>query len=190
MIEYSSVQFSVLFNSVQFSFQFTSVQYEAKYEAKKSDYEKKVAKKEDTAGGAKMDLEGEDNEDDSAALQTAMAMSVGQETPASVFKASTGGDAGLKGAVSSLDGNIFAPQGLPHDFTGLYELHSLVTHKGRSADGGHYIGWVRKEAGSSKWYQYNDDVVTEHEQTEIMALSGGGDRDMAYLAFYRYKTPK
>ena len=37
--------------------------------------QKKVAKKEDTAGGTKMDLEGEDNEDDIAALQTAMAMS-------------------------------------------------------------------------------------------------------------------
>jgi hypothetical protein len=33
-------------------------------------------------------------------------------------------------------------------------------------------------------------VVTEHEQTEVLALSGGGDRDMAYLAFYRFKEPK
>lgn len=26
--------------------------------------------------------------------------------------------------------------------TGNYELIAVVTHKGRSADGGHYIGWV------------------------------------------------
>jgi len=26
--------------------------------------------------------------------------------------------------------------------TGNYELVALVTHKGRSADGGHYISWV------------------------------------------------
>ena len=32
------------------------------------------------------------------------------------------------------------PTGLPAEFTGQYELHSMVTHKGRSADSGHYIG--------------------------------------------------
>ena len=32
------------------------------------------------------------------------------------------------------------PTGLPASFTGQYELHSMVTHKGRSADSGHYIG--------------------------------------------------
>jgi ubiquitin carboxyl-terminal hydrolase 14 len=26
--------------------------------------------------------------------------------------------------------------------TGNYELIAVVTHKGRSADGGHYMGWV------------------------------------------------
>jgi ubiquitin carboxyl-terminal hydrolase 14 len=26
--------------------------------------------------------------------------------------------------------------------TGNYELVAVVTHKGRSADGGHYVGWV------------------------------------------------
>ncbi len=31
--------------------------------------------------------------------------------------------------------------GLPADFKGRYELFAAVTHKGRSSDSGHYIGW-------------------------------------------------
>lgn len=149
----------------------------------------KATDKEKSGTTMEVASEGEDDED-AAALQAAMAMSMGEQVPTSVFGESVGSDLGLKTSASNLGVNAFISQGLPSDFTGLYELHSLVTHKGRSADGGHYIGWVRKEAGSSKWYQYNDDVVTEHEQTEVMALSGGGDRDMAYLAFYRFKELK
>ena len=32
--------------------------------------------------------------------------------------------------------------GLPADFQGQYELFAVVTHKGRDADGGHYMSWV------------------------------------------------
>ena len=35
--------------------------------------------------------------------------------------------------------------GLPTDFQGKYELFAVVTHKGRDADGGHYMGWVKAE---------------------------------------------
>jgi ubiquitin carboxyl-terminal hydrolase 14 len=69
----------------------------------------------------------------------------------------------------------------------LYELHSIVTHKGREADSGHYIGWVRQEAGSDFWWKYDDADVTEVSTQDILALSGGGDRDMSYLTFYRFK---
>ena len=31
--------------------------------------------------------------------------------------------------------------------TGQYELLSVLTHKGRSADSGHYVGWVKQEDG-------------------------------------------
>jgi ubiquitin carboxyl-terminal hydrolase 14 len=80
--------------------------------------------------------------------------------------------------------------GLPIGFTGQYELHAIVTHKGRSADSGHYIGWVRQSPGSSLWWCYNDDIVTEVRTDDILRLAGGGDRDMAYLNFYRYREPK
>lgn len=139
---------------------------------------------EKEGGGAAMDVSAtEDEDEDEAAMKAAMAMSLGQEAPSTVFK---GPD-----TLSTSDANrIFTDHGLPAGFTGLYELHSIVTHKGRDSDGGHYIGWVRKESGGSQWYKYNDDKVTEHDQAEILMLCGGGDRDIAYLTFYRYKEPK
>ena len=77
--------------------------------------------------------------------------------------------------------------GLPADFSGEYELMGVVTHKGRSADSGHYIGWVRQAPGSDYWWKYDDDIVTEITTPEILNLKGGGDWHTAYLNFYRYK---
>lgn len=31
---------------------------------------------------------------------------------------------------------------------GNYELYAILTHKGRSADSGHYMAWVRHEGGT------------------------------------------
>jgi ubiquitin carboxyl-terminal hydrolase 14 len=78
-------------------------------------------------------------------------------------------------------------EGLPESFTGSYELMGVVTHKGRSADSGHYIGWVRQSPGSEYWWKYDDDTVTEVNTTEILNLKGGGDWHTAYLNFYRFK---
>ena len=135
----------------------------------------------------KMDDTGSDDED-SEALKAALAMSMegSSSVPSSVFTS----DSLKKAATSSSSSNPFESQGLPANFTGMYELHSLVTHKGRTADGGHYIGWVRQEPGSSKWWQYNDDKVTESDIAEVKLLCGGGDRDVTYLAFYRYRDPQ
>lgn len=78
-------------------------------------------------------------------------------------------------------------EGIPSSFRGHYELMGIVTHKGRSADSGHYIGWVRSAPGSPLWWRYDDDVVTEISTEDVMNLKGGGDWHTAYLAFYRYK---
>lgn len=43
---------------------------------------------------------------------------------------------------------LYRPHGQGLD-TGAYELVGVVTHKGRSADGGHYIGWVH--ASGEDW---------------------------------------
>jgi ubiquitin carboxyl-terminal hydrolase 14 len=39
------------------------------------------------------------------------------------------------------DATLYRPHGMGLD-TGHYQLIAVVTHKGRSADGGHYVGWV------------------------------------------------
>ena len=67
--------------------------------------------------------------------------------------------------------------------TGNYQLVGVVTHKGRSADGGHYIGWVH--ASGDDWLQCDDDIVTVVKTDDILMLKGGGDWHTAYLCFYR-----
>lgn len=67
--------------------------------------------------------------------------------------------------------------------SGIYELFGVITHKGRAADSGHYIGWVKDSKGD--WYKYDDDLVTQVKEDDIKALSGGGDWHMAYILFYR-----
>jgi ubiquitin carboxyl-terminal hydrolase 14 len=83
--------------------------------------------------------------------------------------------------------NLDFGEGIPSNFRGHYELMGIVTHKGRSADSGHYIGWVRSSPGSSVWWKYDDDTVTEVSTADIMNLKGGGDWHTAYLNFYRFK---
>ncbi|CAM9740054.1 unnamed protein product [Ectocarpus sp. 4 AP-2014] len=105
--------------------------------------------------------EGEELSDD---LKAALAMSMQAE------------DAGVEGA---------AGPGLPADFKGTYELFAVVTHKGREADGGHYMGWVRQEGDD--WLVFDDSDVSPCKTEDIMNLKGGGDWHMAYLTFYRFK---
>ena len=76
----------------------------------------------------------------------------------------------------------------------------IVTHKGASADGGHYIGWVKKDAidaattSSSKvdyddakedWYKFDDDKVSVVNKDKILSLDGGGEDSTAYILLYR-----
>lgn len=49
--------------------------------------------------------------------------------------------------------------------SGMYELCAMVTHKGASADSGHYIGWARKEggfdpSGEEEWYKFDGELRT------------------------------
>ena len=43
--------------------------------------------------------------------------------------------------------NILAAKGVR--VTGKFELVAMVTHQGRTADSGHYIGWTRSEKDKS-----------------------------------------
>jgi ubiquitin carboxyl-terminal hydrolase 14 len=67
--------------------------------------------------------------------------------------------------------------------TGRYQLIAVLTHKGRSSESGHYIGWVHKK--DEKWLKYDDDEVSMVGTQEILELKGGGDWHMAYICFFK-----
>ncbi|KAJ7963146.1 Ubiquitin carboxyl-terminal hydrolase [Quillaja saponaria] len=70
--------------------------------------------------------------------------------------------------------------------TGIYDLAAVLTHKGRSADSGHYVAWVKQESG--KWIEYDDDNPVPLREEDITKLSGGGDWHMAYIIMYKART--
>jgi ubiquitin carboxyl-terminal hydrolase 14 len=79
----------------------------------------------------------------------------------------------------------------------------MVTHKGPSAEAGHYIGWVRKDdgfvpSGEEEWYKFDgkpthdasvadseDDKVSVVAADKIQAMDGGGEDSVAYILLYR-----
>lgn len=88
--------------------------------------------------------------------------------------------------------------------TGKYELIAVLTHKGRSADSGHYVAWVRQEGGGGlgvqalgsvpkgkgqanggTWVLFDDDELSIKTDEDVLGLSGGGDWHMAYLLLYK-----
>lgn len=77
---------------------------------------------------------------------------------------------------------------VPKNETGEYELVGVVTHKGRGANSGHYIGYG-KDPKTGKWMKYDDDVVTEIKKEDIQSLYGGGDYQMGYICFYKKIQP-
>jgi len=97
--------------------------------------------------------------------------------------------------VASIDPELKADTGA--SITGLFELCAIVTHKGASADSGHYIGFVKKDAfhppksyleeGDEDWYQFDDEKVSIVTQEKISTLDGGGEAASAYILLYREK---
>ncbi|EJD05216.1 cysteine proteinase [Fomitiporia mediterranea MF3/22] len=91
-------------------------------------------------------------------------------------------------------------------WTGLYELVGIVTHKGATADSGHYIGFVKKNAllpvnvgneegqkgklaeDDEDWYKFDDEKVSIFPQDKLNTLEGGGEDASAYLLLYRSKS--
>lgn len=67
--------------------------------------------------------------------------------------------------------------------SGNYQLVAVITHKGRSTDSGHYVGWCQDQGDS--WVKFDDDQTSKVTLEEVMALRGGGDWHMAYLLIYR-----
>ena len=93
---------------------------------------------------------------------------------------------------------------------GFYELCGVVTHQGRDADSGHYVGWTKQKNG--KWMCFDDHKVYEVSEDKIQVcfrrppsppmfvsvdaynhttapqeLAGGGEAHSAYLLLYRMR---
>lgn len=66
--------------------------------------------------------------------------------------------------------------------SGFYQLNAIITHKGRSSNSGHYVGWVRLD--EKRWAMCDDDEVHEVTEDQIQKLSGGGDWHCAYVLVY------
>uniref|UniRef100_A0A7S1CA16 ubiquitinyl hydrolase 1 n=1 Tax=Bicosoecida sp. CB-2014 TaxID=1486930 RepID=A0A7S1CA16_9STRA len=159
---------------------------------KARDEEERLLAKAEAAGGKKAEGDGEggagagagadaemEEDDDDAEMKAAMALSMGEGGAAG--GAGGAGDADMGAA---LEGPVGI--GLPEHFRGYYELAGVVTHKGRSADSGHYMGWVRQKGDD--WLCFDDDEVSQCKTEDIAVLKGGGDYHMAYLCFYRAQT--
>ena len=120
---------------------------------------KKVDPSMDVDGAAAAVAEpsaGEAMDEDELALQEALKLSMG------------GGGGAADGGAAAQDATASVGPGLPADFMGNYEVFALVTHKGRSADGGHYMGWVRQDGDD--WLVFDDDEVQSNVSAPLLFL--------------------
>jgi len=79
--------------------------------------------------------------------------------------------------------------------TGYYRIVGLVTHKGLSANSGHYIGYAREPAvpasgarpkQPARWLKFDDDYTSIVDDAHIQQLFGGtGDMQMGYICIYK-----
>ncbi|TYJ58970.1 hypothetical protein B9479_000409 [Cryptococcus floricola] len=82
-------------------------------------------------------------------------------------------------------------EGGRRDGSAFYELAAVVTHKGASADSGHYIGWARMDDGAfvpaeqQQWAKFDDNKVTFCDAQKILSMDGGGEDSVAYILLYR-----
>lgn len=69
---------------------------------------------------------------------------------------------------------------------GYYELSGVISHKGRSADGGHYISWLKK---NGQWLVADDSNSGEVSEEDVRRLRGVGEAHIAYVLLYRSRDP-
>lgn len=127
------------------------------------------------AAAATAAMEVEEDDEDAAALKAALALSEGMDIETETTSTS-----------EAPPSEQLAGPGLPVNFRGRYELFAVVTHEGASADGGHYMGWVRQSGDN--WLCFDDDEVDACETHHILKLkANASQRGQAYLTFYRFK---
>lgn len=80
-------------------------------------------------------------------------------------------------------------EGIPevlHNESGYYELCGVISHKGRSADGGHYVYWGKK---ADQWLIFDDQHVAAVSEEDVLRLRGVGEAHIAYVLLYRSRNP-
>ncbi|KAK5792569.1 hypothetical protein PVK06_033684 [Gossypium arboreum] len=82
------------------------------------------------------------------------------------------GSSNAGGESSATTSQEAVPSDKETSLTGIYDLAAVLTHKGRSADFGHYVAWVKQENG--KWIEFDDDNHIPQQEEDIVKLSGGG----------------
>jgi len=83
--------------------------------------------------------------------------------------------------------------------SGAYKLCAIVSHQGRTAEGGHYIAWSKikeadgKEEKEDLWARYDDDEVDfcpANHGAFLDLVGGKADSQIAYFVFYEKVTVK
>jgi len=69
--------------------------------------------------------------------------------------------------------------------TGVYDLFGVLTHQGRTLQGGHYVAFIRQSADENDWLMFNDEKVSPKNAAAVKELAGAPDGHIAYLCFYR-----
>merc|ERR1719510_1854910 len=90
--------------------------------------------------------------------------------------------------------------------TGAFDLMAVVSHQGRSADGGHYVCWalskkqpeekkdktgkVKKEKAEDEWILFDDEKVSERPDNVVDLAGGRLDTHIAYFCLYKKSFSK
>lgn len=71
----------------------------------------------------------------------------------------------------------------------VYELTTLITHQGSSADSGHYQSFVKdtNDLDGDRWWRFNDNKVSTVLRDKIEGFAGGGESDSALILIYKAK---
>lgn len=88
----------------------------------------------------------------------------------------------LKAALPSID-----LETVTENPSSVYQLQAIISHKGASADSGHYQAFVKDplDLDGDKWWKFNDDKVSVIEKDKIEQLAGGGESDNALILLYK-----
>ena len=154
-----------------------SLNHGRQFEAKlREEYDEKMLSGQNMTEDAKMEVDGAKPEGSGDATMEPAESKEEEKVETKTTKKKKVKEASIK------DNIVYREHGTGLDH-GKYQLVGVVTHQGRTADSGHYIGWIHES--EDDWYQCDDDLVSQVKTEDIIKLKGGGDWHMAYFLLYR-----